>query len=136
MAGEDVRYDCYAKHHETVPFDEIALYSGWLAASSTVAVRYLPERVLRQFGYAETIPHDPTVSAPIAMTRRHLVEVFADWEHYMVHAEAQATRVESDWSCVEGHRARTSGALEARGRASRRRGGCRGGGGARGRKEA
>ncbi|XP_058733766.1 uncharacterized protein LOC131605426 [Vicia villosa] len=102
-AVEDVRYDCYAEHQETVPFDEIALYSGWLASSSAILVCYLPERVMRQFGYAQTIPRDPIVSAPITMTRRQLDEVFADWENHMVPEEARATRAKSDWSCVEGY---------------------------------
>ncbi|XP_058776892.1 uncharacterized protein LOC131651235 [Vicia villosa] len=88
MAAEDVRYDCYAEHREMVLFDEIALYYGWLASNSTIIVRYLPERVMRQFGYAQTIPHDPVVSAPITMTRRQLDEVFADWEHHMILEEA------------------------------------------------
>ncbi|XP_058727161.1 protein MAIN-LIKE 1-like [Vicia villosa] len=50
MAAEDIHYECYADHCEKVPFDEIALYSGWLASSLTIIVRYLPERVIR---------HDP-----------------------------------------------------------------------------
>ncbi|XP_058768855.1 uncharacterized protein LOC131642652 [Vicia villosa] len=102
MAAEDIRYCCYDEHQVKVLFDEMALYSGWLADSSAIVVRYLPERVMRQFGYEQTIPHDPTVSAPIAMTRRQLDEVFADWEHHMIHEEARATLSEHDWSCAEG----------------------------------
>ncbi|XP_058781486.1 protein MAIN-LIKE 1-like [Vicia villosa] len=89
-AADDVHYDCYAEHCETVPFDEISLYSRWLAL----------ERVMRQFDYAR---HDHTISAPIAVTHRQLDEVFVDWEHHMVPEEARATRAESDWSCVEGY---------------------------------
>ncbi|XP_058775726.1 uncharacterized protein LOC131650002 [Vicia villosa] len=103
IAAENVRYDCYAEHRETVPFDEIAMYFGWFAVSSTIIVCYLPEHVMRQFGYAQTMPHNPTVSAPITMTRRQLDEVFADKEHHMVPEEARATRAENDWSCVEGY---------------------------------
>ncbi|XP_058727006.1 uncharacterized protein LOC131598418 [Vicia villosa] len=103
MAAEDIRYCCYDEHREAVSFDEIALYSGWLTTSSTFVVRYLPERVMGQFGYEQTIPRDPTVSSPLAMNRRQLDEVFADWEHHMVHEEARATLAEHDWSCVEGY---------------------------------
>ncbi|XP_058755426.1 uncharacterized protein LOC131628604 [Vicia villosa] len=46
--------------------------------SSTIVVRYRLERVMRQFGYEQAIPRDPTISAPIAMTRMQLEEVFAD----------------------------------------------------------
>ncbi|XP_058751984.1 protein MAINTENANCE OF MERISTEMS-like [Vicia villosa] len=91
MATEDIRYGCYAAPRETVPFGEIALYSRWLAASSTIVVRYLSDQVMRQFGYEQTIPRDPSVLAPIAMTRMQLEEVFADWEHHMVPEEARAT---------------------------------------------
>ncbi|XP_058750767.1 uncharacterized protein LOC131623761 [Vicia villosa] len=70
MADEDVRYDCYDDQHETVPWNDIALYSGWLVVSSTIIVRYLLERVMRQFGYQQTISRHPSDFAPIAMTRR------------------------------------------------------------------
>ncbi|XP_058726643.1 uncharacterized protein LOC131598007 [Vicia villosa] len=56
---------------------------------------------MRQFGYEQTIPRDPTVSAPIAMTRRQLDEVFAYREHHMVPEEARATLAEHVWSCFE-----------------------------------
>ncbi|XP_058782441.1 uncharacterized protein LOC131656893 [Vicia villosa] len=101
MATEDVRYDCYADHRETVSWDDIALYSGWLAVSSTIIVHYLSERIMRQFGYQQTIPRDPIVSVPIAMTRRQLDDVFADWEHHMVLNKTLATRSEVDWNCVD-----------------------------------
>ncbi|XP_058768537.1 uncharacterized protein LOC131642273 [Vicia villosa] len=103
MATKDIRYSCYDEHQVAVSFDEIALYSGWLAACSTIDVRYLPECVMHQFGYEQTIPHDSHFLAPIAMTRRQLDEVFADWKHHMVPEEAQATLVEHDWSCAEGY---------------------------------
>ncbi|XP_058774284.1 uncharacterized protein LOC131648547 [Vicia villosa] len=96
IAVEDVRYDCYAEYWKTIPFDEIELYSRLLAANLAILVCYLLERVMRQFGYAQTIPRDPIVSAPITMTRRQLDEVFADWEHHMVPEEARTKRAESD----------------------------------------
>ncbi|XP_058748419.1 uncharacterized protein LOC131621398 [Vicia villosa] len=102
IAAEDIKYYCNAEHREMVPFDEIVLYPGWLAASSTIVVRYLPKRVMREIGY-EQIPRDPTVSTPIAMTRRKLDEVFADLEHHMVPKEAWAMLEEHDWRCTEGY---------------------------------
>ncbi|XP_058756413.1 uncharacterized protein LOC131629646 [Vicia villosa] len=102
-AAEDIKYYCYAEHRETVPFDELSLYSGWLASSSTIVVRYLSEHVMRQFRYAQTIPRNPIVSNPIAMTRKLLDEIFTDWEHHMVPEEARAMLEEHDWSCAEGY---------------------------------
>ncbi|XP_058753782.1 uncharacterized protein LOC131626966 [Vicia villosa] len=68
----DVRYDYYDVHRETVPWDDFAIYSGWLAASSTIIVRYLLERVMRQVGYQQTIPRPSSDFVPIAVTRRQL----------------------------------------------------------------
>ncbi|XP_058774394.1 uncharacterized protein LOC131648676 [Vicia villosa] len=91
MFVEDTRYDCYVAHRDTVPWDDGALYSGWLACSSTIIVRYFSERVMRQFDYCQTIPHHPSVSAPTLMTRQHIDEAFVDFEHHMVSDEARAT---------------------------------------------
>ncbi|XP_058760961.1 uncharacterized protein LOC131634322 [Vicia villosa] len=103
MADEDIHLECYVDHCETVRFDKIILYSGWLAATSTIIVRYLPKCVMGQFGYQQTIPRLPSDSGPIAMTRRQLDEIFVDWEHHLVPAEARATTSERDWSCVDGY---------------------------------
>ncbi|XP_058765104.1 uncharacterized protein LOC131638558 [Vicia villosa] len=77
MAAEDIRYDSYVAHHETVSWDDIALYSGWLAASSTIIVRYLPKCGMRKFGYCQTVPRDPFVFAPISMIHGKIDVVFA-----------------------------------------------------------
>jgi hypothetical protein len=39
----------YGDHRQARPFDRVSLYSGWLRYGDCMA-RYLPERVLRQFG--------------------------------------------------------------------------------------
>jgi len=39
----------YGDHRETRQFERVSLYSGWLRYGDRM-VRYLPERVLRQFG--------------------------------------------------------------------------------------
>ncbi|MCI65354.1 serine/threonine-protein phosphatase 7 long form-like protein, partial [Trifolium medium] len=36
-------------HRDVCPFEDIALYFDWIRCG-TIRVRYLPERVLRQFG--------------------------------------------------------------------------------------
>ncbi|XP_058765349.1 uncharacterized protein LOC131638819 [Vicia villosa] len=103
MATENIHFDCYVDHRETIPFDEIVLYSGWLAASSTIIVHYLSDHVMHKFGYQQTITHMPSDPVIIAMTYWQLDEVFVDWEHHMVPNEAQTTRLEVDWSCVDGY---------------------------------
>ena len=103
LAAEDIRYDVYADHRGTRPFDDISLFSGWLACSSTITVPYLPERVMRQFGYTQTIPRHPAVSAPLGLTRREIDDIFADYEHHLVPEEARATTAPTDWACADGY---------------------------------
>ncbi|XP_058763628.1 uncharacterized protein LOC131637083 [Vicia villosa] len=112
MAIEDTRYDYYVAYCGTVPWDDDALYSGWLAYRSTIIVRHLPERVMRQFGYCQTIPRHPSISANIGIARRQIDEAFADIEHHMVPDEDM-------WALVD------SGRVAGR-RGGGRRGGMRG----------
>ena len=53
----------YGDHRQARPFDRVSLYSGWLRYGDRM-VKYLPERVLRQFGRVHTIPIHPVQSAP------------------------------------------------------------------------
>jgi len=45
--------DLYAEHHVSCSFERVSIYSVWLRYDNRM-VRYLPERVLRQFGYVQT----------------------------------------------------------------------------------
>jgi hypothetical protein len=42
------------------PFQNICWYSGWIMADKARMVRHLPERVLRQYNYVQTVPRPPT----------------------------------------------------------------------------
>ncbi|XP_039684976.1 protein MAIN-LIKE 1-like [Medicago truncatula] len=53
----------YGEHCATSQFERVSLYSGWIRYGDRM-VRYLPERVLRQFGRVQTIPRHPVESAP------------------------------------------------------------------------
>lgn len=69
---KDMHFNIYVDHLQTQPFDEIMLYSGWLACGSRLTAPHLPERVMWQFNYTQTIPSHPNVSSPPALTcRRH-----------------------------------------------------------------
>ena len=52
-----------AEHREACPFERVTLYSGWFKYGARM-VRYLPVRVLLQFGYVQTVPRHPCESAP------------------------------------------------------------------------
>jgi len=47
----------YDEHRHICSFERVNLYSGWLRYG-TRRVRYLPERVLPQFGFVQTAPDD------------------------------------------------------------------------------
>ncbi|MCI37563.1 serine/threonine-protein phosphatase 7 long form-like protein, partial [Trifolium medium] len=61
----------YEDHRDVCPFEDIALYSGWIRCG-TIRVRYLPERMLRQFGYVQTTPHHPDAAANPLSTVTHI----------------------------------------------------------------
>ncbi|CAL5198435.1 unnamed protein product [Lathyrus oleraceus] len=47
LVADDMHLNNYVYHRETRPFDDIVLYSGWLACGSRLTARHLPERVMR-----------------------------------------------------------------------------------------
>jgi len=49
------------------PFHDICWYSGWIMAGKDRMVRHLPERVLRQYGYVQTILRPPTDIGPLVL---------------------------------------------------------------------
>ena len=48
----------YGDHRAARQFEQVSLYSGWLRYGDRT-VRYLRERMLRQFGRVQTIPRHP-----------------------------------------------------------------------------
>ncbi|XP_050877097.1 uncharacterized protein LOC127080851 [Lathyrus oleraceus] len=93
----------YVDYRETRPFDEIMLYSGWLACGSRLTAPHLHERVMCQFSYTQTIPRDHVVFAPPALTHRQMDDMFYDYESHLVLEEAQTIMTPSDWSYVDGY---------------------------------
>lgn len=87
LVGEDIHFHTYVDHRETYPFDDIALYSGLLTYSSRMTYPYLPERIMRQFGYMQYIFKDPFMPAPPAMTRKDMNVMFDDYLNHMVPKE-------------------------------------------------
>lgn len=98
-----MHFNNYADHYETQQFDDIVLYSGWLACSSCLTFPHLPECVMRWFDYTQTISRHTTVSAPPAMTRRDINAMFNDYLSHLILEEAHNTIVESDWSYIDGY---------------------------------
>ncbi|XP_050876949.1 uncharacterized protein LOC127080681 [Lathyrus oleraceus] len=98
-----MHFSSYVDHRETRPFDDIVLYSRWLACGSYITACHLLERVIRQFDYTQTILKHPIVSTPPALTRRQMDDMFDDYESHLVLEKAQNTIVPSDSSYVDGY---------------------------------
>src|SRR3954463_10451402 len=75
---DDVTWRSFADYAQIVPFDDIALYSGWLACGTTIMAQYLPERCMRQFGFVQRIPRSPFEAAPDRETRVQLAVIWAE----------------------------------------------------------
>lgn len=58
---------------------------------------------MRKFDYTQTIPRQPVVSSHPALTRRHIKDMFDDYESHLVPEKTQDTISESDYSYVEGY---------------------------------
>jgi hypothetical protein len=65
----------YGVHCQARQFEWVSLYSGWLRCGEGM-VRYLPERVLRQFGWVQTIPRHPVQSAPVDVNLAEITNCF------------------------------------------------------------
>ncbi|AES80533.1 hypothetical protein MTR_7g081650 [Medicago truncatula] len=57
----------YVKHCQTHMLHTIIIYLGCIRYEPCI-VRYMLERVLRQFGFIQTIPKNPAQSSPFVMT--------------------------------------------------------------------
>ncbi|XP_058774801.1 uncharacterized protein LOC131649073 [Vicia villosa] len=91
-AHNDIQWTPFRDYGDVVPFDRIALYSGWLACGANSMVRYLPERCMRQFGRVQMIPRSPFEATPDTVTYRDLAIIFEDWAHHLVSEEYRRMR--------------------------------------------
>ncbi|XP_050908477.1 uncharacterized protein LOC127122130 [Lathyrus oleraceus] len=98
-----MHFNNYVDHRETQPFDDIVLYSGWLACRSRLTAPHLPERMMRKFGYTQTILRHSVVSDPPALTYRQIYAMFNHYESYLVPDETQSTVADSDSSYANGY---------------------------------
>ncbi|RHN49885.1 putative protein-serine/threonine phosphatase [Medicago truncatula] len=77
----------YEHRRDVTPFQDVCWYSGWIMAGKQKMVRHLPERVLRQYGYVQTVPRPPTTIVPLAPA-----EVATAFFEFVVHVLSQQDR--------------------------------------------
>lgn len=100
LTAKDMHFNSYVDQREMCPFNDIVLYSLWLAFGSCLTTHHLLERVMRQFSYIQIIPRHPVVSAPPTMTCRQMYVMFDDYEIHLVLEKAYNTITNNDWSYV------------------------------------
>ncbi|CAL5187902.1 unnamed protein product [Lathyrus oleraceus] len=96
LVVEDMHFNNYIDHCDMSSFDEIVLYYGWLACGSRLTTPHLPEHVMRQFGYTQTIHRHPVVYVIPDLTRRHMDDMFDIYESHLVPEEARSTIAPSE----------------------------------------
>jgi len=81
----------------------VCWYSGWIMAGKQKMVRHLPERVLRQYDYVQTVPRPPTMILPLAPA-----DVAAAFLEIALHVVSQQERGEpvpddEPWKHLDGY---------------------------------
>ncbi|RHN70569.1 hypothetical protein MtrunA17_Chr3g0136941 [Medicago truncatula] len=78
----------FLAHFSKEVFEEVFWYSGWIICSVRKVYRHLPERVLRQYGYVQTVPRHP--SDVVELSSAEIVQTFVDFRTHTLKA--------ADWS--------------------------------------
>ena len=92
----------YEVHRQARQFERGSLYSGWLRCGDRM-VRYLPERVLRQFGWVQTIPRHPVESALIDVNLAEITNRFRRAPDYALTPQELGETVVHGVEVVDGY---------------------------------
>jgi hypothetical protein len=98
----DITWMCYKDHRHVMPFDDISLYSGWIRSEPN-KVRYLPERVLRLFGYVQSIPHHLESAENIVTTVEQVDQHWLQYTDYVLTAYMLGSRFACPTDTVPGY---------------------------------
>jgi len=82
---DDVCWRPYEEHREFQAFEEVFWYSCRIMCGDRRLYRHLPERVLRQYGYVQTIPRPPTDVAELSAAM--VAQAFLDFRTCTLKAE-------------------------------------------------
>ncbi|KAH6807024.1 hypothetical protein C2S51_028132 [Perilla frutescens var. frutescens] len=107
LRAEDVVWDPYVRLRDGGERPKVTFYEGCITACDIVEP-YLPDRVLRQFGRVQTIPHPPL--DPVVFRRGKkpgqyrvvwgmLTSFYEQWESHMLARERRGRVVYPAWVC-------------------------------------
>ncbi|KAK2421162.1 protein MAIN-LIKE [Trifolium repens] len=99
----DFVYTPYTTHRQVRPLIDECWFSGWLRCGGDTST-HLPERVLRQYGYVQTIPRPPAAAAPSGLTVDKIDQVFMEeMEERLIDQEMRGAAVENPWDHQPGY---------------------------------
>lgn len=90
-------FTSYDKHYQIRLLDEICWKYRWLEFRSWLIYPHLPQRVLRQFGYLQSILSDPIFDAPPTMYCRDVDEIFTAYHEHLILEDVQSVPTYSPW---------------------------------------
>jgi len=82
-----VTWRLYEHQRDVTPFQDVCWYSGWIMGGKQKMVCHLPELVLRQYRYVQTVPRSPTMILPLAPA-----DVVAAFLEFVLHVVSQQER--------------------------------------------
>lgn len=105
MQMSDFMFTPYESHRHVKPLIDVCWFSGWLRCGDKKGM-HLPERVLRQYGYVQTIPRDPAASAPSNMTLEQIDQVYSEeMESRLIEGDMRGAAVQNPWDHQPGYMA-------------------------------
>jgi len=89
-----VTWRSYKHRRDVTPFHDVCWYSGWIMAGKQRMVRHLPERVLRQYRYVQTVPRPPTTIMPLAPA--NVATAFLEFALHVIAQQHRGAQVSDD----------------------------------------
>jgi hypothetical protein len=93
----------YERRRDLTPFQDVCWYSRWIMATKQKMVCHLPERVLRQYGYVQSVPRPLTTILPLAPA--DVVDAFLAFALHVVSQQERGDLVSDDepWQHLDGY---------------------------------
>ncbi|XP_068492352.1 uncharacterized protein [Phaseolus vulgaris] len=84
LTPASIRFCPYNEHREERPFESISLFSGYLRLENWTQL-HMPERVLRQYGYTQIIPRNPSVLGHGHLDTNEMDRRWLHFNYYVIH---------------------------------------------------
>ena len=99
---DDVCWRPYEEHMEIQSFEEVFWYSDWIMCGVRRVYRHLPERVLRQYGYVQSVPRHPM--DVVELPPPQIVQAFVDFRtHTLKEPDWGQPTGEQTWRMADGY---------------------------------